>query len=123
MTPQTNPFVIAGGNDNHVQTTSQPDVESPSFDRQSLLKLYGVVLLMQETSRAELDDLDSDLPTDTHLVRYLAPDNSVCCDAVRSYSTADIFDAYHDTGATLVEIASGFGRIKPKLWVDARKED
>lgn len=81
---------------------------------------YGIVLLMQETSEEELADLDGELPTDTHLVRYVLPEGDVGCDAVRAFTKVDIFDAYHDARLTVLEIKSGWGRIKPKLFTDAQ---
>ena len=111
--------VIAGSNDNHClnQALYNPGAE---INFAECLPLYGVILLMQETSKEELDDLSSELPTDTHLCIYKYPDGSVGCDAVRSHSKADIFDAYHDSGLKVIEIASGHGSIKPKLFQDAK---
>ena len=37
-------------------------------------------------------------------------------EAVRAYSKADIFDAYHDAGYKITSITSGYGSIKPKLY-------
>lgn len=114
-------IAIAGGNDNHclTQALHNPGAETNFAE---CLPLYGVVLLMQETSKEELDDLSSELPTDTHRVTFRYPDGDVGCDAVRSYSKADIFDAYHDSGLKVIEIASGHGSIKPKLFQDAQKK-
>lgn len=112
-------FVIAGGNDNHCLSELIKQVP-PSFE--AVLSKYGVLLLMQETSEDELADLDGDLPTDTHLVRYKTSEGAVGADAVRAFTMADIFDAYHDSRFTVLEIKSGWGRIKPKLFVDKRKE-
>lgn len=113
-------FVIAGGNDNHCAST--PGDSSDFNSAVEVMGLYGVILLMQETSEHELTDLDSELPSDTHCVKYLTPQGDVRIDAVRSYSMSDIFDAYHDAGNSVVGIISGFGRIKPKLFVDKRKD-
>ena len=112
-------FVIPGGNDNYHLATAlgQPDVETNFAEA---LPQYGLVLLMQETSHEELVDLNKDLPTDTHLVTCKYPDGAVSCDAVRSYSKADIFDAYHDSGLRVISIANGYGAVKPKLWQDAK---
>lgn len=112
-------FVIAGGNDNHCLTHAlEADGEINFGD---VFQKYGLVLLMQETSEDELADLDGELPTDTHLVRYRTREGAVGCDAVRSYTAADIFDAYHDAALTVLEIKSGWGRIKPKLFTDSKK--
>jgi len=111
--------VIAGSNDNHCLNLAleQPDAET-NFNE--ALPLYGVILLMQETSEDEVNDLSSELPTDTHVVVYRYPDGAAGCDAVRSHTSSDIFDAYHDAGLTVLSIKSGWGSIKPKLWQDAK---
>jgi len=75
---------------------------------------------MQETSHEELCDLDYDLPTDTHLVRY-EKDFQIMFDAVRAYKMSDIFDAYYDAGFSVQEICHGYGRIKPQLFQDSKK--
>jgi len=82
---------------------------------QDHLAKYDVQLVMQKTSDEELRDLDADLPSDVHLVRY-EEDFRVEVDAVRAYKKADIFDAYHDLGKNVMEITNGYGRIKPKLY-------
>ena len=57
---------------------------------------YGVILMM-ETSESELNDLSSDLPTDTHLVRYVASRATFL--AMQCVPTkVDIFDCYHTWG-------------------------
>ena len=81
------------------------------------------VLLMEQTSHEELVDLNSDLPTDTHLVtaeRCVDSDTTTIeQDAVRAYKSVDIFDVYHDLGYTVLGIKNGYGACKPKLWQDA----
>ena len=89
-------------------------------DLATLLEANEASLLMQETSHEELRDLDSDLPTDVHLVR-VEKDFQIRVDAVRAYRMSDIFDAYHDAGYTVQEIKQGYGRIKPKLFQNAKK--
>ena len=113
--------VIAGSNDNHCLNLAleNPDAETNFAEA---LPLYGVILLMQETSEDEVNDLSSELPTDTHVVTYRYPDGATGCDAVRSYSSSDIFDAYHDSGLTVLSIKSGWGSIKPKLFNDSKKK-
>lgn len=112
-------FVIAGGNDNHCLAAAIERQGEVNFGE--VFEKYGIVLLMQETSQDELADLDGELPTDTHLVRYRTPEGAVGCDAVRAFVKADVFDAYHDAGLAVLEIKTGFGRIKPKLFSDAKK--
>ena len=88
-------------------------------------------LLMEETSHEELVDLDKDLPSDTHLVRYtfksphleevsaasgLPVEDLIFISAIRAYKMADIFDALHDADMRVLEIRQGYGRQKPKLW-------
>ena len=82
-------IAVAGGNDNHcleraleLQYHSEPGVEA-EVNLAEVLPLYGVILLMQETSHEELVDLNKELPTDTHLVAYRYPDGTVSSDAVR----------------------------------------
>ena len=108
-------FVIPGGNDNYHLATAlgQPDVETNFAEA---LPQYGLVLLMQETSEAELNDLSSDLPTDTHLVTYKSPEGATGADAVRAHKKSDIFDCYTDACLRIIDIQSGFGAVKPKLW-------
>lgn len=113
--------VIFGGNDNHCLTAAAGLDQDQEVNFAEVMPKYGIVLLMQETSQQELVDLNGDLPTDTHLVTYRFPDGATGCDAVRSYSKVDIFDAYHDSGLKILDIKSGFGSIKPKLWVDAQE--
>ncbi len=119
-------FVIAGGNDNHFLSealaVAAADKTKASEATISVLARYGVQLLMQETSLNEIQQLSSELPTDTHLVRYVDGSGNSRCDAVRSYSKSDIFDAYHDSGSRVLEIVNGFGNIKPKLFSDKRKD-
>ena len=114
-------IAIAGGNDNYCLELAlvNPDTETNLAEA---LPSYGVVLLMQETSHEELVDLNKDLPTDCHLVTYKYPDGTAGADAVRSYSKADIFDAYHDSGLRVISIANGYGAVKPKLFVDSAKK-
>ena len=111
--------VIAGSNDNHCLNLAlqKPDVETNFAEA---LPLYGVILLMQETSEDEVNDLSSELPTDVHVVTYRYPDGTTGCDAVRSYKSSDIFDAYHDARLTVLSITSGYGSIKPKLFQDSK---
>ena len=113
--------VIAGSNDNHCLNLAleKPDAETNFAEA---LPLYGVILLMQETSEDEVNDLSSELPTDTHVVTYRYPDGATGCDAVRSHTSADIFDAYHDAGLKVLSIKSGWGSIKPKLFNDSKKK-
>ena len=117
-------IAIAGGNDNYcleLALANSGEGQEETNLAEALPK-YGVVLLMQETSEQELIDLNKELPTDTHLITYKYPDGTVGADAVRSYSKADIFDAYHDSGLTVLSITNGFGAIKPKLFVDSAKK-
>ena len=80
-------IAIAGGNDNYCLELALANAEDGSRETNlaEALPRYGVRLLMQETSHEELEDLNKDLPTDTHLVRFVYPDGSLGADAVRSY--------------------------------------
>ena len=123
-----NNIVIPGGNDNYfldfVLSNADPSEEATTQKLYSeIFERYGLVLLMQKTSHDEITDLNGDLPTDCHLVRYIPRESeNIECDAVRSYSKSDIFDAYHDLGCKVLEIKSGYGTIKPKLFVNAMNE-
>ena len=80
-------------------------------DLNELLASNQCSLLVEKTSREELRDLDSDLPSDVHLV---VTDQGVY--GVRGYKSVDIFDSFHDAGHKVLEIENGYGRIKPKLF-------
>jgi len=61
---------------------------------------------------------DSQLPTDVHIITYKL-NNEIQFDAVRAYAKVDIFDEYYDKlngQGEIIEIRSGLGRIKPKLY-------
>lgn len=112
--------IIFGGNDNYHLEFAQRNPEELT-DFTAAMDRYGVILTMSETSESELNDLSSELPTDTHLVRYINPEGDLFGDAVRAYKKSDIFDCYHDSGLRVLDIKSGFGSIKPKLFNDAKK--
>lgn len=86
------------------------------------LERHECLLLMEETSAEELRELDSDLPSDTHLV-LAEKEGEFYADAVRAYKMADIFDAYYDQGYQVKLIQYGYGRIKPKLYTSQPKEE
>ena len=77
--------------------------------------MKDVIVMMEQTSEAEIRDLDKQLPTDLHLVEYTL-DGEFRADGVRAHTMVDIFDFYHDLGAKVSLIKSGFGTIKPKLF-------
>lgn len=113
--------IVFGGNDNyHLEAALAKPDESTDFTQ--AMDKYGVILMMSETSESELNDLASDLPTDTHLVSYITPEGDLNNDAVRAYKKSDIFDCYHDSGLRVLDIKSGFGQIKPKLFQDSQKK-
>ena len=73
-----------------------------------------------------VDQLDNTtLPTDIHIVEY-ENEGKVYLDAVRAYKMCDIFDVYHDklreTGGRVVNITSGYGRLRPNLYNTNKKE-
>lgn len=111
--------VVPGGNDNFFPPV-QPD--EPVINFTKFFPKYGVILLLQETSEQELNDLSSELPSDTHRVTFRYPSGAVSTDAVRSHSMGDIFDAYHDSGLTVLEIHSGHGSIRPNLFQNSKKD-
>ena len=108
-------FVHPGSNANHfLDAALDLEVElSPDFTE--TLKLYGVQHIMSETS-------ESELPTDAHLVTFRLPDGAVSCDVVRAFKKSDIFDAYSDSGSTVIAIQSGFGSILPRSFNQQKEE-
>ena len=76
-----------------------------------------VIIHIERTTEAELIKLDAELPSDIHLVRYKKPTwkKKERVSAIRAFRQVDIFDHLHDAGYAVLEIKSGFGRIKPKL--------
>ena len=116
-------IAIAGGNDNHcIEEVVESARNDREFNFSDIAGKYGVVILMQETSEQELIDLNKELPTDTHLVTYETENFTVGHDAVRAYKMSDIFDLYSDANVQVRSITSGFGAIKPKLFVDSTKK-
>ncbi len=77
-----------------------------------------VIVHLKNTSKADLIKKDADLPSDIHLVRYRKPTwkKKVNVAGIRAYKKADIFDHLHDQGYVVLEITSGFGKVKPKLF-------
>ena len=80
--------------------------------------MKDVIMMMERTSEEKLRRLDKDLPSDTHLVRVKKPSwkKKEQIMAIRAYRMVDIFDALHDEGWQVIEIRSGYGLIKPKLY-------
>ena len=115
-------FVHSGTNANHFLDAAIDLEVEPSPEFATILSLYGVEHIMSETSESEVTDLGSELPSDTHLVTFRFSDGSASCDAVRAYTKSDIFDAYSDSGATVVSIQSGFGSIRPNVFNNQTKE-
>ncbi len=77
-----------------------------------------VIIHIESTSRDKLRKLDKELPSDIHLVRYKKPTwkKKEKISAIRAFRKVDIFDKLHDQGYQVLEIESGFGLIKPKLF-------
>ena len=77
-----------------------------------------VIIHLKKTSREDLEKRNKELPTDIHLVRYRKPTwkKKETVAGIRAYKKVDIFDHLHDQGYVVLEIASGFGCIKPKLF-------
>ena len=112
--------VVPGGNDNFFPFV--PPDEEPVINFTKYFPKYGVILLLQETSEQELQDLSSQLPSDTHRVTFRYPSGAVSTDAVRSHSMGDIFDAYHDSSLEVLAIHSGYGSIRPNLFQNSKKD-
>jgi len=77
-----------------------------------------VIVHIESTTRDKLRKLDKELPSDIHLVRYRKPTwkKKEKVSAIRAFRKVDIFDNLHDQGYEVLEIDSGYGRIKPKLF-------
>ena len=77
-----------------------------------------VLIHIESTTEAELRAMDAELPSDIHFVRYKKPSwkKKEKISAIRAYCQTDIFDHLHDGGYAVLEIKSGYGRIKPKLF-------
>lgn len=77
-----------------------------------------VIIHLEKTSKEDLIKKDSDLPSDMHLVRYRKPTwkKKEKVSGIRAYKKTDIFDHLHDQGYVVLEITSGFGKIKPRLF-------
>ena len=77
-----------------------------------------VIIHIENTTLEKLQKLDAELPSDIHLVRYKKPSwkKKEKISAIRAFKQVDIFDHLHDAGYAVLEIRSGFGRIKPKLF-------
>lgn len=80
-----------------------------------------VIIHLERTTEAELVKLDSQLPSDIHLVRYKKPTwkKKEKVSAIRAFRQVDIFDHFHDAGYAVLEIKSGFGRIRPNCFNNA----
>ena len=80
-----------------------------------------VIIHLERTTEAELRKLDADLPSDIHLVRYKKPTwkKKESISAIRAFRQVDIFDHLHDAGYAVLEIKSGFGRIRPNCFNNA----
>ena len=115
-------FVHPGTNANHFLDAALNVETKADIEFSTVLSLYGVQHIMSETSESEAADLTLELPSDTHLVTFRFDDGPVSCDAVRAYTKTDIFDAYTDSGVTVISIQSGFGSIRPNLYNTQQKE-
>ena len=115
-------FVHAGCNANYFLDAAVNLEESQTPDFATVLSLYGVHHIMSETSDLELTDLSIDLPSDTHLVTFRTPEGAVSSDAVRAFTRTDIFDAFHDSGLTVLAIRQGYGSIRPNIYNTQPKE-
>jgi len=88
--------------------------------------MKDVIIYMENVTKEEIKELNSELPTDIHLVEFVKG-NELFLDAVRAYRKVDIFDTYYDklnaearqgliTNFEIKSITSGHGSIKPKLF-------
>ena len=81
---------------------------------------------MEGVTKEEIRELNSELPTDIHLIEYVRGQD-LFLDAVRAYKMSDIFNTYYDrlnaearqgliSNFEIRSITSGYGSIKPKLF-------
>jgi len=77
-----------------------------------------VIMHIESTTEAKLREMEAELPSDIHLVRYKKPSwkKKEKISAFRAYRMSDIFDHLHDRGFAVLEIISGFGRIRPNCF-------
>lgn len=80
--------------------------------------MSDVLIHIESTTHEKLLELEAELPSDVHLVRYKKPSwkKKQKISAIRAFTMADIFDHLHDAGYAVLEIRQGYGRIKPKLF-------
>ena len=92
-----------------------------SEEERESCKKRDVNIFILNTTPADINEMDADLPTDTHIIEYTI-DGETTYDAIRAYKKSNVFDEYHDKfkrdgiNATVVSITNGYGRIKPKLY-------
>ena len=82
-----------------------------------------IQILEQEIDLNKFED--KGLPSDTHIVTY-EYDNVTKYDVVRAYTMVDIFDTYYDKikgHGKVVEIASGYGNVRPNLYGKIKSDD
>ena len=88
--------------------------------------MKDVITLMEGVTKEEIQELNSELPTDVHLVEFVRG-QELYVDAVRAYKMVDIFNVYYDrlnaearqgliSNFEIKSITSGYGAIKPKLY-------
>jgi len=88
--------------------------------------MKDVITLMEGVTKEEIQELNSELPTDVHLIEFVRG-QELYVDAVRAYKKVDIFNVYYDklnaearqgliSNFEIRSITSGFGSIKPKLF-------
>ena len=73
---------------------------------------------IKELREDKLTELNNELPTDIHFVRYKKPTwkKKEKVSAIRAYRKVDIFDTLHDQGYQVLEIESGYGTLRPNLF-------
>ena len=88
--------------------------------------MKDVIVFMEGVTKEEIRELNSELPTDIHLIEYVRGQD-LFLDAVRAYKMSDIFNTYYDrlnaearqgliSNFEIRSITSGYGSIKPKLF-------
>ena len=82
-------------------------------------------VIIHQQNIKEQDLNQKELPSDIHMV-YYKHNGKEYSDAVRGIRKADLFDIYYDklkaAHGTLLNIKSGYGRLRPNMYNDNQKK-
>ena len=79
-----------------------------------------VVIHIESTTEDKLRKLDAELPSDIHLVRYKKATwkKKEKVSAISEQRKVDICDHLHDAGYAVLEINSGYGRVRTNCFIN-----